>query len=181
MMDLKTTLNKLSSEIDEVNQWADDQYEEFFAPYFKGQVNLYERLKSSEDPITDQELEWILTDLPLDLFTVTEQLSKLKVSQEVIKHSIKKKEREYIQASTEGSEAKRKEEASALVADDKLLVTIYESIAERVSRQMTFSKELIMSAKKIWDARRSDGTLMPEVNTTKEATLPDYDMSSVNK
>ena len=179
-MDLKNTLNKLSADIEEVTEWADGQYEQFFAPYFRGQVKLYERLKSSEDPITDQELEWILTDLPLDLFTVTEQLSKLKVSQEVIKHSIKKREREYLQAATEGSETKRKEEAAALVADDKLLVTVYDSIADRVSRQMTFSKELIMSAKKIWDTRRADGTLMPEVNTTKEATLPDYDMSNIH-
>lgn len=175
-MNLQRTLEGLQSDIDEVNEWAEGQYSEYFAPYFKGQQSLYDRLKSSEDPITDEELEWILTDLPLELFCVTEQLSKLKTSQEVIKLAIKQKERDYIVSHDhiDKSESKKKEEAAALVAEDKLLVTVYDSIAERVSRQMTFSKELIMSAKKIWDARKADGTLMPEVNNTQEVELPEY-------
>ena len=37
-----------------------------------------------------------------------------------------------------------------MTAEDKLLVTVYDSIIDRVARQMSFSKELIMSAKKIW-------------------------------
>ena len=182
MIDLNKAMDKVSKDIEEVNQWAEEEYNKYFAPYFKGETDLYNRMKSSEDPITDSELEWILTDLPLELFCVTEQLSRLKTSQEVIKIAIKKTEREYIKTHTGGSESKRKEEASELTIDDKLLVSVYDGIADRVSRQMTFSKELIMSAKKIWDARRSDGTLMPEVNSSKEVAveLPEYDMSKVN-
>lgn len=180
-MDLKKTLQGLQSDIDEVNEWAEEQYGEFFAPYFREQPKLYNRLKSSEDPITDEELEWILTNLPLDLFSATEQLSKLKTSQEVIKLSIKQRERDYMKTHTEGSETKRKEEAAALVAEDKLLVTVYDIISERVSKQMTFSKELIMSSKKIWDARKAEGTLMTEVGNAKEDELPEYDMSGVMK
>lgn len=173
-MNLNRTLAKSSQDIEEVTSWAEAEYNKYFAQYFKGEVDLYNKMRSSEHAISDTELEWILSDLPLELFSVTEQLSKLKTIQEVIKLNIKKQEREYVKLHTEGSESKRKEEAAALTADDKLLVTVYDSIADRVSRQMTFSKELIMSAKKIWDARRADGTLMPEVNTINEAELPEY-------
>ncbi len=176
-LNLKESLDKHRADIDEVNAWADSEYDKYFAPYFKGEVELYNKMKSSTDvAITDTELEWILTDLPLELFTVTEQLSKLKTAQEVIKVNIKQREREYI-ANAEGSMTQRKEEASTLTAEDKLLVDVYESIAERVSKQMSFSKELIMSAKKIWDARRADGILLPEVSLDKEATIPEYDFS----
>lgn len=172
-MDLTKTISKISSDIDEVNQWAEDEYNKYFASYFKGEVELYAKLKDTKSQITDDELEWILTDLPLELFSVTEQLSKLKTAQEVIKLSIKQREREYVKSSTEGSETKRKEEAAALTAEDRLLVSVYDSIVDRVSRQMTFSKELIMSAKKIWDARRADGIPLPEVNIDP-SRLPDY-------
>ena len=68
-----------------------------------------------------------------------------------------------------------KEEAQALTLEDKLLVDFYDTIMERVSRQMSFSKELIMSAKKIWDARRADNAPLPEVAIQdKTDKLPDY-------
>lgn len=175
-MNLQAKLNSIQSDINEVNDWAESEYNKYFAEYFKGEKDLYDRLKSKTDPITDDELEWILTDLPLELFSVTEQLSKLQISQQVIKLSIKQKEREYI-ATAEGSQTQKKEEAQALTMEDKLLVDVYDSIVERVSRQMTFSKELIMSAKKIWDARRSDGIPLPEI-VTREDELPDYDVKS---
>ena len=174
MTDLRGALARVDNDVKDVNEWAESEYNKYFAQYFKGEVDLYNRMKSKKDPITDQELEWILTDLPLELFSVTEQLSKLRITEEVIKLSIKKREREYVHSYSEGSETKRKVEAAALTADDRLLVTVYDEIAERVTRQMTFSKELIMSAKKIWDARRADGILVTDVNTTKEPELPEY-------
>lgn len=173
-MNLQKTLSAVSSDINEVNEWAEREYNKYFSQYFKGEVELYDRMKKNSDPITDQELEWILTDLPLELFSVTEQLTKLKTAQEVIKLHIKQTERNYIQDSNSpGSATQKKEDAAALTAEDKLLVTVYDSLADRVSRQMSFSKELIMSAKKIWDARRSDGVLNPEV-LGKDTILPEY-------
>lgn len=171
-MNLQGTLEKVSSDIDEVNQWAEEEYNKYFSEYFKGEMDLYNKIKGSGSQITDQELEWVLTDLPMELFAVTEQLSKLKTAQEVIKLSIKQQEREYIKIHTEGSETKRREEAAALTAEDRLLVTVYDQIADRVSRQMTFSKELIMSAKKIWDARRADKIPLPDMDTGFD--LPEY-------
>ena len=68
---------------------------------------------TTEATVSDTELEWILTDLPLELFVVTEQLSKLKTAQEVIKINIKQTEREYI-STAEGTATQKKEEAAAL-------------------------------------------------------------------
>lgn len=70
------------------------------------------------------------------------------------------------------SESKAKERCIAEFAGDRFLVSAYDSLYERVSRQITFSKELIMSCKKIWDARRnSDQNPMPSVS---ETDLPEY-------
>lgn len=172
-MNLQKTLQNVSSDIAEVNEWAEEEYNKYFSEYFKGEVELYNKLKSAKSQISDDELEWVLTDLPMELFSVSEQLSKLKTSQEVIKLHIKQVERDYVKSHTEGSETKRKEEAAALTAEDRLLVTVYDSIIERVTREMSFSKELIMSAKKIWDARRADGIPLPEV-TVSTSSLPEY-------
>lgn len=175
-MDLQKTLDKLSPDISEVNEWVESEYNKYFAGYFKGEVDLYKRMKSSESPLTDEELSWILTDLPLELFSVTEQLSKLKTAQEVIKLHIKQTEREYIKdPNNEGSQTQKREDAAALTLKDKLLVDVYDTLAERVSRQMTFSKELIMSAKKIWDARRADGIPLLDINIPADlSNLPEY-------
>lgn len=172
-MNLQKTLQNVSADIAEVNEWAEEEYSKYFSEYFKGEVELYNKLKSAKSQISDDELEWVLTDLPMELFSVSEQLSKLKTSQEVIKLHIKQVERDYVKSHTEGSETKRKEEATALTAEDRLLVTVYDSIIERVTREMSFSKELIMSAKKIWDARRADGIPLPEV-TISTSSLPEY-------
>ena len=172
-MNLQKTLENITSDINEVNEWAEQEYDKYFSQYFKGEVELFNKMRTMKSQVTDEELEWILTSLPLELFTVTQQLSKLKTAQEVIKLSIKQKERDYIKSCTEGSETKKKEEASALTLEDKLLVSVYDSIIERVAREMTFSKELIMSAKKIWDARRADGIPLPEVNVDP-SKLPEY-------
>ena len=177
-MNLQKTLSAVSTDINEVNEWAEGEYNKYFSQYFRGEVELYNRMKSNSDPVTDTELEWILTSLPLELFSVSEQLSKLKTAQEVIKLHIKQTERDYVNnPNSVGSQTQKKEDAAALTAEDKLLVTVYDSIIERVAREMSFSKELIMSAKKIWDARKADGLLnLPEVVADKEATLPDYPM-----
>ncbi len=173
-MNLQKTLENVSKDINEVNEWAESEYNKYFADYFKGEVELYNRMKSSSDPVTDIELEWILTTVPLELFSVSEQLSKMKTAQEVIRIHIKEVERKYISDSNNpGSATQKKEEAALLTSEDKLLVSVYDSITERVARQVSFSKELIMSAKKIWDARRSDGLLSPEV-TNRTSGLPDY-------
>jgi hypothetical protein len=174
-MNLQQALDYLSPEINEVEGWAESEYQKYFALYFKGEVELYKKLKDNESLIEDTDLEWILTYLPLELFSVSEQLSKLKTRQEVIKLHIKDEEASYIEthANTGQSKTAVKEEAMQQTAEDRLLVDVYNSIAERVNREISFSRELIMSAKKIWDARRASEA--PVTVITKGIDdLPDY-------
>lgn len=174
-MNLSYTVESMQSEIDGVQKWVDSEYQKYFAPYFKGEVELYQELKNSNAPITDEKLEWILTYLPLELFSVSEQLSKMKTAQEVIKLRIHEKEDDFISnlSDSDLSQTAKKEMASKYIAPDKLLVDIYSTIADRVSREISFSRELIMSAKKIWDARRAaEGPAIGGIKDTD--VLPDY-------
>lgn len=175
-MDLDKALNGVSKDIDDVQQWAGEEYKKYFASYFVGEVDLYKKLKDKDYIVTDDELEWILTSLPLELFSVSEQLSKMKTAEEVIKLHIKEVESDYIKTNPDSvtSMTQRKENAAMLTASDRLLVTVYSIISERVGREMSFSRELIMSAKKIWDARRASEVSIPSVDTGKDE-LPDYD------
>ncbi|WP_302320422.1 hypothetical protein, partial [uncultured Duncaniella sp.] len=61
----------MQEDIDSVVSWCNKLYDDNFATYFKGERELFERLQSKTHPITDEELEWILTSLPLELFSVS--------------------------------------------------------------------------------------------------------------
>lgn len=176
MLNLDNTLNKYQTDIDDVNKWADSEYNKYFFEHFKDVNRLHDKLKSNNDPITDEELEWILTWLPLELMSVSEKLSQLKNTQEVIKLGIKQEENKTISnLIDEGlSATKAKEVAASETSSDKLLVSIYDSIYDRVLKQSTFAKELIMSSKKIWDARRNSEQSMPSIPSEDVQALPDY-------
>lgn len=174
MIDLNKILKEHESDINEVSAWAEEQYQNQFATHFKKVNELHDKLKSKDNPLTDEELEWILTSLPLELIDVSEKLSNVKTSQEVIKVSIKTKETELADSfmDDEGmSASKAKELAANETIEDKLLLSMYDIIYERVSRQVTFAKELIMSCKKIWDARRNSEQSMPSIH---DSDLPEY-------
>ena len=175
MIDLNSVNNSHMNEITSATQWTDAQYRQYFGKYFNHLTDLREKLQDKDVPITDQELEWILTTLPLNLISASEQLANLKTMQEAIKYNIKKNEHDLVVTTMEieeCSETKAKEKVAVKLADDRFLVAAYDSLYERVSRQITFSKELIMSCKKIWDARRnSEQNTMPSVS---EADLPEY-------
>lgn len=176
MISLDSVRNKYQSDIDDVNKWADSEYNKYFLEHFKDVSRLHDKLRSNNDPITDNELEWILTWLPLELMSVSEKLSQLKNTQEVIKLGIKKEEDKLVSLYVdEGMSAtKAKEVAAHETSSDKLLVSIYDSIYERVSKQCVFAKELIMASKKIWDARRNSEQSMPSISSENPQALPDY-------
>ena len=180
IMNLNQLHDKYRDDIDSVNEWANNQYEMTFASHFSQVHSMYDKLKSNNSPISDDELEWILTWLPLELMNVSEKLSQLKNTQEVIKLGIKKKENEITTSETEGgmSTTKAKEIAADAVSEDKILLSVYDSIYERVSRQVTFAKELIMSSKKIWDARRNSEQSMPSIPSSDADALPEYSKPS---
>ncbi len=177
MADLNIVLNKYKKDIEDVDRWAEDQYNMYFAQHFAKVRSLHDRLRSAEDPITDDELERVLTWLPLEVISAAEKISKLKTTQEVIKTSIRKKERSIALIARESgiSEAKAKEQSNAELADDRMLIAVYDAIIERVNREIAFSKELIMSSKKIWDARRIAEQSMPSIPSEDPSMLPEYD------
>ena len=180
----KTIYDKLTSldnseDIQEVVRWTDDVYDSTFADYFKGQREIYKKLKSHDNLITDSELEWILANTPLDLFSAVESLSAIKAKQEVIKIELKKKKADIassFQSSFDMSKTEAKEEAELAVHEDKILISAYDAIIDRVSREMSFSKELVMSAKKIWDARRGSDSIPMGVDDSEQ--LPEYNYSN---
>lgn len=182
MLNLNNVQAEYSDDIDAVAAWCDEIYQQNFAQHFGESRNLFTRLKSKTQPITDEELSWILINLPLNLFDVSEILNKFRVSQEVIKLKNKQKESDLIKASTETSATKRQEDATIKMIEHKLLVTAYSAVMTRVESEISFCRELIMGAKKIWDSRRRAESVNP-VSPVDDShmNLPDYQYNAYIK
>ena len=175
-MSLVDTANFHQPDIDAVNSWCDEIYKDNFELYFKDTKQLFKRLESKYRPITDEELEQILTLTPLQLFAVSEVLNRFRLNQEVIKLNIKRKHYEAIHSSNLKTLSSKSEEADISVLEDKLLSIAYSTVIVRVENEISFSKELIMSAKKIYQSRQDSYNANP-VNPIKHdtgTTLPDY-------
>lgn len=175
-MNLEYAESVCKSDADAVLDWCKQKYDTTFATYFQNTKELYQRLRDKHTPVTDQELETILMDLPMELFSVSEDLSAFRLKLEVIKLKNKEMESDLLKQSTEKSAAKRQEEVAVAMLENKLLVTAYSSVISRVENQISFCRELIMSAKKIWDGRRKTDMVNPikEVTCEDEAGLPEY-------
>lgn len=160
-MNIRDVASQYFETFDSVKEWIAVEYDSYFAPYFQDVVNLNQRMKSSSYPITNQELEQILVQLPLKLFEVSEKLNELKLQSSVLKIEIKKKEYQVANNSDGTSVSQRQAEGAASVLDDKILETSMISLVHRVEQQIDLAKELIMGAKKIWDGRRSTDASNP--------------------
>ena len=68
------------------------------------------------------------------------------------------------------------------MTEDKILILAYDNLITRVEKEMSYSRELIMSAKKIYDVRRNTEQSNPvsEVSS-KQNDLPDYYSSTSGK
>lgn len=175
MLNLNDVQSEFSEDIEAVSDWCDEIYQQNFAIHFGESRELFNRLKSKTHPITDEELSWILINLPLNLFDVSEVLNKFKVSQEVVKLRNKQKESDLVKSSVENTATKRQEDAAIKMLENKLLVTAYSSVMSRVESEISFCRELIMGAKKIWDSRRRAESANP-VSPVDDShiNLPDY-------
>lgn len=160
-----------SEDFNDISEWCNKTYSDMFSEYFKEMENLYARLSSNTKPITDAELETILGTIPLRLYAVSEKLNELKIRIEIIKLNIKQEKHNSIMNSEASSQAARREEAAYSVIEDELLLKVYTSLIERVEGEISFSKELIMSAKKIWTSRREAENVG---KSAKDVDLPDY-------
>lgn len=177
MINLDDVQSKLQDDLDAATDWCNSIYEEQFAVFFKDTKKLFRRLQSRTKPITDDELSEILIDIPLRMYDAAENLNKFRLSYEVIKMRIKQKKSEVIKSSTETTLTRKQEEAANAVLEDELLKFAYDSIITRVENENSFTRELIMGAKKIWDARRYTEQINPvcEVdNTPNIPKLPTY-------
>lgn len=179
MVDLKEAFQSAEEDIQAASEWVDKLYNNNFAEHFTEAKNLFERLKSKEHPITDDELSWILITLPIKLFEVAETLNRFKLNEEIVKLRYKKSEADIVKSSKGKTITERKDEAAVTLVDDKLLIMAYSIIISRVESEISLSKELIMGAKKIWDSRRKADSVMPVSEAdTSDGVLPDYNRKS---
>lgn len=159
------------SDIDAVSSEVDSIYETTFNQHFSIVEALYDRMKNKNHPITDSELEDVLTVVPLELFAVSEKLNKLRLKLEVVKlknketreDMVRRRSAEVQDAAMSASD--RKDYVTRTVAVDmvtyEVLTQIYQCVIDIVSSRIMFSKELIMGCKKIWDGRRHTEQSMP--------------------
>lgn len=157
MIDMLTVCKAMEDDINSVTQFSLQLYDKYFGSYFRSQKELYQRFQDKTRPITDDELEKILTELPLELIEVSEALAQFQISQEVVK--LKTKELS-------------KDKNSDSYLESKLMVEIYTAVTERVGREISYSRELIMSSKKIWD-RRKDTDVVNPIDPI-DTSLPEY-------
>ena len=167
---LSVAQQDLFSAVGDVRQWCKDQYDGVFSKYFEGVPELYSSVSSNERKMTDDEVEWILTYVPLQLISVSEELSQYKLNMECLKLYIKQLEADYVSKSNAKTVAQRKEEAALKVMDYQLLLKAYASVASRVDNEINFARELVMAAKKIWDSRKK----VYEANPVAPMDLENY-------
>lgn len=160
-MELKEVELSVSSDINDARSWISSKYDELFAEYFNEVRSLSARMKSKTQPISDQELESVLTNLPLDLFEVASKLSDIKLNYEVIKLHNKKEHTEALKKSTASTATQRNAEADVATIGNRALELVYETLIERVEKEVSYTRELIMAAKKIWDGRRKAEQSVP--------------------
>ena len=168
MSDISRALDSLKADFDAADSLVEDIYNKYFAKYFIQEIMMHDRFRDSDVPITDKELEWIITSLPLELFSVANALAQFKQHNEIVKLKIKQRK------------TKSKDEVDdGLDEEYKLMSIIYAAVIARVEQEVSFSKELIMGAKKVWDARRngekpSIGEVVPQPE------LPDYTLNNID-
>lgn len=175
---LTTVMSHYRDDVDAVTEWCEDIYNDMFSHHFTAVRHLYCSLQCKSKPISDTELESILIDLPLELFTVAEKVNKLRIEHEVLKMKIKEKKFEIVENSSQPTAAKRTEEATIQTLEDELLLTSYANVMSRVDQEISFSRELIMSAKKVWDSRKNSTNVHPVSPISPGDELPNYNPSS---
>lgn len=186
MSSIDETLAMYKEDMESVESWCNDLYQDKFASVFEEIRGLYEQLADKRDKISDDALESILTDTPLGLFTISERLNALRTNREVGKLKMREKEsdvrRECIRRLDEqGKDAGfSRSDVSAIVKDaiinDQIVIVALDGVINRVENEISFSRELIMSAKKIWDRRKNTENVNPIGPVAPEyQELPDYD------
>jgi len=176
-MNLDNVYAELQPDMDSVASWCDTLYQEQAAAYFKEVRILHTRLESKIQPITDDELTWVLVDLPIQLFKAAEVVNRLRLEFEVIKLKCKNKKTTLAKASTASTATARNDVVAVQMLGDDILLVAYNAVICRIESEMSWSKELIMGAKKIWDSRRRSEQSNP-ISEVVPTYLPNYGQST---
>lgn len=166
---------------DKIIEYIDKTYNNIFGELFSKMEEVGKNL-SDQKQISDSELEYILVSLPLDLMQISEKLNDIRMILETLKLKHSDLKQDALNKYNDWYEGKAKHagcSASAFVnsnsdvRNSELYQKILSNIITRVENRLSYSRELIMGAKKIWDARRATEQLMPvgELDIDK---LPEY-------
>lgn len=153
-------------------------YEAVIGDKFLQAYQLFERYQSEDRPITDEELAWVLETLPMQLFDISECRANLQLSIDVLKLTLNANLTEF-RAGRQADFAKASETTirSSFEADNLdqyVILKCQESVLAELDKKITFCRELIMSSKKLWDARRSTEQVNPVSEADYSAQLPEY-------
>lgn len=180
---LSEILDDYSDDLQSVTDWCGKTYEDNFAYLFENVKVLHDKLQTEKDKITDDDLEMVLTDLPLALFSASEKLNGLRTTREVGKLKLKekrlKKKEELYKAIQDKTSPFSKSDIPGLITDsfidDQVMQVALDGVINRVENEISFTRELIMSAKKIWDRRSNTDVVNPVGPIVPEyQNLPDY-------
>ena len=98
----------------------------------------------------------------------------MKTSHEVIKLRNKQKLNGLKKMSKATTLTQQTEDAEVQMIEELILDLAYESVISRVDHEISFSRELIMGAKKVWDRRRQTDVVNPIGTVTPSAVAPDH-------
>lgn len=170
--DISTLDREFESEVGDLTAWVNSQYDEHFADLFSVVNDLKVRFESDTNPISDEELERILSELPLSMIEISEQVNAYKLKAEANKLKVDSYRTILMESAEGGTKQERSDKIEVELFNMKLLQCAYTSLISRVDRELVYAKELIMGAKKIWTARRQmDPALMAA--EAAEASLDD--------
>lgn len=162
-------------EIQDTLDLIQNEYDKRFADKFSKVKSIYKQMRSELRPINDSELTWVLVELPMTLFDVSEQVSQLKAAYEVVKLTIKEKEATYMQESTAKTATEKKAEAEVKLTEYKVDLIIYQNLIQRVDNELDLARELIMGCKKIFDSRRKT----EQSNPVSVSDCPTYNKTPI--
>lgn len=176
MIDISQAIIRATDDMQSIKEWVKAQYDSIFSEYFEDIRSLTKRMSSKTSPITDEELEIILIDLPLKLIGAAEKINDITLCLEVIKLRNKKQLTEKIKSSEESTSSMKKDVAESEMFEEKVLELAYSSLLDRVQKEVSYSRELIMGAKKVWDSRRKTDSVNPvsEVDPKTKGQTPIY-------
>ena len=105
-------------------------------------------VQDMQNPITDEELDFFILNLPIQMYFANEQLELLGLSEDLAKQEKTKKYNEaYSQES--GTIADKKNYAESSIRKQQVVVSIYNRASKQIKTKIDIATELLQSLKKV--------------------------------